>query len=102
MKIWSKAKNRTLAGAAVIFLMANTATVHGGIIDLLRGESAEPEPQRVAFVGGARVKEAHGAVERLAGVDRWEKLQAGAKLLPGDVIRTAQGSALLCMSESKS
>src|SRR5688500_8852741 len=102
MKTWSKANNRTLASAAIIFLIARTATVHGGIIDLLRGESTEPEPQRVAFVGAAHVKEATGAVERLAGVDHWEKLQAGANLLPGDVIRTADGSALLCMRESKS
>ena len=102
MKTWSKADNRTFLSAAIIFLIANTASVNAGFIDLLRGESAAPEPQRVAFVGAAQVKEVHGSVERLTGVDRWENLGAGAKLLPGDVIRTAEGSAVLCMSESKS
>jgi hypothetical protein len=102
MKIWSKAKHRTLASAAIIFLVANSASVKGGIINMLRGESTEPEPQRVAFVGGAHVKEVRGSVERLAGVDRWETLLVGATLLPGDVVRTAAGSAVLCMKESKS
>jgi hypothetical protein len=102
MKTWSKAKNQMLAGAAIIFLATNTATINGGIIDLLRGESAAREPQRVAFVGPAHVKEVRGSVERLAGVDRWEPLHPGAKLLAGDLVRTAEGSAILCMSESKS
>jgi hypothetical protein len=102
MKIWSKANNGTIASAAIIFFFANTTCVNAGIISLLRGETTVPEQQRVAFVGAAEVKEVSGAVERLAGVDRWEKLSAGARLLPGDIIRTAAGSAVLCMCESKS
>jgi hypothetical protein len=102
MKTWSKAQNRKLASVAIIFLAVNTVSINAGFIDLMRGESAEPEPQRVAFVGAAEVKEVRGAVERLAGVDRWEQLQPGFRLLPGDLVRTAEGSAILRMSESKS
>jgi hypothetical protein len=102
MKIWSQANRRTVASAAIIFFFANTTCIHAGIISLLRGETTVPEQQRVAFVGAAEVKEVTGAVERLAGVDRWENLSAGARLFPGDVIRTAAGTAILCMCESKS
>jgi len=101
MKTWIFVKNR-LASAAIIFLAANTASIQGGFFDIRRGESAEPEPQRVAFVGAAQVREATGIVERLSGVDQWEKLQAGEELLPGDVVRTAEGTAVLRMRESKS
>lgn len=73
---------------------------HAGVIDILRGEPAAP--QRVAFVGSAEVKTVTGKVMRLSGIDRWTELSQGAKLAPGDMIRSEDGNALLQMTESGS
>jgi hypothetical protein len=58
--------------------------------------------QRVAFVGAANVKEVQGDVQRLAGVEHWTALKKGDELQPGDLLRTASGSAVLAMLESRS
>ncbi|HTG43560.1 MAG TPA: hypothetical protein VK633_03400 [Verrucomicrobiae bacterium] len=74
-------------------------------IAILRGEKQPvvAEYQRVAFVGSAQVKNASGTVERLRRIDSWEPLRPGAKLQPGDMIRTQAGSsAILEMAESRS
>lgn len=75
-----------------------------GIVDLLRGDSdaASAPLRRVAFVGSAEVKEVNGEAELLTGVGQWSPLRKGAKLAPGDIIRTGQGSAVLKMTESGS
>ncbi|MGZ8899724.1 MAG: hypothetical protein ACXW3Z_06480 [Limisphaerales bacterium] len=97
----SKAQKRFTIAAALICLGSSQMT-GAGILDLMRGEPAQPEAQRVAFVGSANVRQVNGLAERLSGVDRWKKLEIGAQLHPGDVIRTKSGSVVLCMSESHS
>jgi hypothetical protein len=89
---------------AVTFFASSLVGVNAGFIDLLRGEEAAPERsfQRVAFVGPARVKEVQGEAERLVGIDAWKRLEKGAELAPGDVVRTRNGTVVLRMSESGS
>lgn len=91
-----------------------TMSSNAGIISILKRGSADaenPEPakssqsavsQRVAFVGCAEVKAVHGKVEKLCGVEKWQTIQPGAHLEPGDVIRTAEGDVVLEMCESSS
>lgn len=100
-RILNKAKNR-LALATVLFSVGSFTSASAGILDLMRGEPAKPELQRVAFVGSAQVKLVDGSAQRLAGVDRWKALETGAQLKPGDVIRTENGTVVLRMSESQS
>ena len=99
--ILSKAKNK-LALAAALISVGSFTGANAGILDLMRGAPAKPEPQRVAFVGSAQVKQVDGSAQRLAGVDRWTALETGTQLKPGDVIRTATGTVVLCMDESQS
>lgn len=99
--ILSKAKKR-FAIATTLICLGSSQMTGAGILDLMRGEPAPPEPQRVAFVGSAKVRQINGSAERLSGVDRWKKLELGAQLYPGDVIRTRASSVVLCMSESQS
>jgi hypothetical protein len=73
-----------------------------GVIDLLKGEKKNPVVQRVAFVGSAVVKETQGLAERLTCIEQWSPLYSGMELVPGDVIRTAEGTILLRMKESGS
>ena len=90
--------------AALILSVLTLVTPQAGILDLLKGEATEPTQtfQRVGFVGRAVVKEVTGAAEHLVGIDRWKSLAPGAKLSPGDVIRTKNGSVILRMTESES
>jgi hypothetical protein len=102
MKNWIKAKHRAAACAAIFSIVISTVPANAGILALLRGDAEAAPQQRVAFVGAAEVKQVQGVVERLSGVDRWESLAAGARLIPGDVVRTTGGTVLLCMKESRS
>jgi hypothetical protein len=95
----TKAHVATLA-ALLVFL--DLSRVNAGIIDLLRGEQAGPVPQRVAFVGSARVKQVQGDVLRLTGRDQWAPLKEGDELKPGDIVQSRSGSAVLSMTESES
>lgn len=89
--------------AAAVWLACSAACAQAGVIEILRGDPAEPAPlRRVAFVGSATVREVQGTAERLAGIDRWTPLRPGTKLAPGDIIRTGQGSVVLRMTESGS
>ena len=94
--------DRTLS--ALILSLSTLVGGHAGILDLLKGEPSEPAGtfQRVGFIGRAVVKEVTGDAEHLVGIDRWKPLAAGAKLAPGDVIRTKGGSVTLRMTESQS
>lgn len=96
-----KAKKKNTLTAALICMITPQIS-SAGLLDLMRGEPAPPEPQRVAFVGSANVQQVSGAAERLAGVDHWKKLHHGAQLQPGDLIRTGSGTVLLRMTESGS
>jgi hypothetical protein len=87
----------------VLATLASLSVAQAGLIDLLRGDSAAPtDYQRVAFVGSATVREVSGQAERLVGIDRWKPITAGAKLAPGDVLRTGNGTVVLRMSTSGS
>ena len=89
-----------LAALSASFGLAPLA--QGGILDILRGEPVV-EWQRVAFVGSAEVKQVTGPAERLIGIDKWEPLQEGTLLTPGDVIRSQPGGAIVLeMLESNS
>ena len=104
MKSWLRnAKKPITLLTACVFLSSN-ALVSAGIIDILRGETAEATAsfQRVAFVGAAAVKEVQGEVQRLAGVEHWTALKKGDQLHPGDLLRATSGSAVLSMLESES
>jgi len=90
---------KLIATSAAIFSL-NGIQSEAGLINLLRGEPAEP--QRVAFIGAARIQEVSGTVERLTGIDRWKVVANGAQLQPGDIIRTTEGTAVLQMTESGS
>ena len=90
-----------MAAFTAFLLLCDGSTLNAGIVDLLRGEQTHA-PQRVAFVGAARVKQVDGEVQRLAGVERWIPLQKGETLNPGDIVRTSTGSAVLLMVESES
>ncbi len=85
-------------------VLANNHSVSAGIIKILKGDKPQSQPQfqRVAFVGPAVVKEVTGRAERLAGLDRWEAVEKGAELQPGDIVRTHNGTVLLRMTESGS
>jgi len=71
------------------------------LLKMLR-EEPQPPPQRVAFIGSARVEQIHGKVERLSGIDTWSPVNPGFRLEPGDMLRTQNGSATIRMSDSKS
>lgn len=92
--------NSSIAVTAALFLFAGSTKA--GVLDILRGDTAAREPQRVAFVGAAQVIQVSGDAARLAGIDRWESLSKHANLQPGDVVRTQGGTVLLQMAESKS
>src|SRR5688500_6082943 len=98
MKGWFNV-GKLIATSAAIFSL-NGIQSEAGLINLLRGEPAEP--QRVAFIGAAQVREVTGTVEKLSGIDRWKVVENGAHLQPGDIIRTTEGSAVLQMTESGS
>ena len=89
---------------AAVFAVLPSA--QAGVLEILRGDdetAAPPAWQRVAFVGPAEVLETTGKVERLTGIEKWEPLQAPARLLPGDVIRShTEGGVLLQMRASGS
>jgi hypothetical protein len=54
-------------------------------------------------VGCAKVKESSGHVERLAGIEKWQRLTTGTHLEEGDVVRTGDdGRLILQMCESDS
>ena len=89
---------------AVLGCLYSLTSTQAGFLDVLRGEpdSTTPSFQRVAFIGSARVKEVEGRAERLVGVDSWTPLEKGAELVPGDLVRTHNGTVLLRMNESGS
>lgn len=98
MKRWLKQSLARTSAALICTGFLQTATA--GVLDLLRGEPAEP--QRVAFVGSAEIKNFTGRVQRLSGIDRWNTVTPGTKLQPGDIIRSQEGTALLQMKGSQS
>jgi hypothetical protein len=100
MKTSFKVKSQMAAFSAFL-LLSNSSMSNAGLVDLLRGEQT-PAPQRVAFVGAARVQQVEGEVQRLAGVEQWIPLKSGDTLNPGDIVRTSSGSAILLMLESES
>ena len=89
---------------AVLGCLSSLSSVQAGFLDVLRGEpdSTTPSFQRVAFIGSARVKEVQGQAERLVGIDSWKPLEKRAELMPGDLVRTHNGTVLLRMNESGS
>ena len=100
----------TRLGAALLLSasLQLAAPARAGLLDILRGPapaaepSAQPSYHRVAFVGPALVKEVHGQAELLSGIDRWLPLSAGARLEPGDIVRTGDGTVVLRMASSGS
>ena len=90
---------KLIATSALVASLAGVNT-HAGFLDILRGEPVEP--QRVAFIGAARVQEVSGTVARLSGIDQWTAVQNGEELQPGDMIRTTSGTAIVQMTESGS
>jgi hypothetical protein len=99
-----KAKVIIFRAAAAVALICAPMPAQSGIVDLLRGDPNAPSAplRRVAFVGSAEVKEVSGEAELLTGIDQWSPLRKGAKLAPGDIIRTGQGAAVIKMTESGS
>ncbi|HEX7859018.1 MAG TPA: hypothetical protein VF773_01685 [Verrucomicrobiae bacterium] len=91
---------RKLIATSAVVASLNGINSHAGFLDILRGEPVEP--QRVAFIGAARVQEVSGTVERLSGIDRWTAVENGEVLKPGDMIRTTTGTAIVRMTESGS
>ena len=102
MKSWLSKAHRSSIGTVAAILCLSATGLSAGIIDLLRGEDEPPDPQRVAFVGAATVRNIQGTAERLTGVERWVALREGDQLSPGDILRTGSGTAILCMRESES
>ena len=104
MKSWLRTAKKPMALLTVCAILSSNALVGAGIIDILRGQTAEATAsfQRVAFVGAATVQEVQGEVQRLAGVEHWTALKKGDHLQPGDLLRTTSGSAVLSMLESES
>src|SRR5688572_24660270 len=90
---------KLIATSAVVASLTGVNT-DAGFLDILRGEPVEP--QRVAFIGAARVQGVSGTVERLSGIDQWTAVENGEELKPGDMIRTTTGTAIVQMTESGS
>jgi hypothetical protein len=103
-KISTFAKKNLSRIGLIVLLCSGAGQARAGFIALLRGDGQENEPapatspQRFAFVGNAEVKELSGDVRVLKGIERWEKLNLGTKLSPGDLIQTGKnGKAMLKM-----
>jgi hypothetical protein len=95
--------------AISLVIISSLASARAGFFEILRGDpaaatsvAATPSYQKVAFVGSASVKEVQGQAERLESLDHWKPLQQGAKLAPGDILRTRNGTVVLRMAESGS
>lgn len=100
-----KRKSITHISLLAAALFTTIPDSHAGIISILkRGNAGEEKPvvQKVAFVGCAKVKAVEGNAEKLCGIEKWERIEAGSHVEPGDVIRTQQGEVLLEMCESSS
>lgn len=97
-------KLRKTGPTVLLIYLFSLSSLEAGFFDVLRGEAdaAIPSFQRVAFVGSARVKEVQGEAERLAGIDSWKPLEKGAELMPGDLVRTRNGTVVLRMTDSGS
>lgn len=106
MKTRKIVKITSLLSATILAL--GTTSSEAGFLKILKGEKEQQtceceEYQRVAFVGGAVVKEVKGKAQVLSGVNKWSELKAGKIVSPGDMLRTGAGSrVILKMAESGS
>lgn len=88
-----------------MLICSTVSSSHAGFIALLRGDGPQAtaqaaEARRVAFVGEANVRKTEGTVTVLRGVERWETLSTGVKLLPGDLLQTGSSGRVLLKMQS--
>ena len=96
--------SRCLLPAAFAASLLCAHPSHAGVIALLKGgkSPSAPEPQKVGFVGCAKVKEVAGDVKYLAGVEKWEPLKPGMHLREGDLVQTQNGRVVIQMCRTTS